>query len=395
MKNSRRKPLVRELQKLMLLCLSLLLAASMVLFSGCQDKSAGTETTDEPSQTATETEVDPMADRTIVDAAGRELTIPGVGALERVYFTGATGEIYTFTLAPELAVGTTMEYTPEELKYLPAEMADLPVMASLNGGAQLNPEEIVAQDVQIVLSVCTAAPTEADISQADELQLQIGGVPVVVLDGSFDKVAETYRLLGEIFGKEEAAEELATYCETAYANVTAAVAQVPESERVSLYYAEGPEGLQTEPETSTHAYIFQVAGAKNVAEVEAKGGKGMSDVSLEQVIAWNPDVIIAWDEMVRGGADQLIRTDSDWASIKAVQDGRVYTMCNTPFSWCDRPPSVNRFLGMQWVANILYPQYYDVDMVEVTKEFYSKFYHVELTDDQAKELLGNSYPPVQ
>ena len=58
-----------------------------------------------------------------------------------------------------------------------------------------------------------------------------------------------------------------------------------------------------------------------------------------------------------------------------VKDGRVYTMPNTPFSWCDRPPSVNRFLGIQWVANMLYPKAYDVDMVEVTKEFYSLLYH--------------------
>jgi iron complex transport system substrate-binding protein len=67
-------------------------------------------------------------------------------------------------------------------------------------------------------------------------------------------------------------------------------------------------------------------------------------------------------------------------------------MPNTPFSWCDRPPAVNRFLGMQWIANMLYPDAYDVDMVEVTRDFYSRFYHVDITDAQAKEILGNSYP---
>ena len=169
-----------------------------------------------------------------------------------------------------------------------------------------------------------------------------------------------------------------------------AVDSIPEDERVTLYYAEGPEGLQTEPETSSHALTFKIAGAKNVADVE---GSNRVEVSLEQVLAWDPEVIIAWSTVVRGGASDVIPEDPNWAEIKAVKDGRVYTMPNTPFSWCDRPPSVNRFLGIQWVANMLYPEAYDVDMVEVTKEFYSLFYHVEITDEDALELLGNSYPP--
>ncbi|MEG0217970.1 MAG: hypothetical protein RR655_06600, partial [Raoultibacter sp.] len=88
---------------------------------------------------------------------------------------------------------------------------------------------------------------------------------------------------------------------------------------------------------------------------------------------------------------ELIRSDPNWSSIKAVEAGRVYTMPNVPFAWCDRPPSVNRFLGIQWVANMLYPQAYAVDMVDVTKEFYATFYHRDISDVQAKELLGNSY----
>lgn len=171
-----------------------------------------------------------------------------------------------------------------------------------------------------------------------------------------------------------------------------AVAEIPEDQRVSLYYAEGSEGLQTEPKGSTHSLAFDIAGANNIAQdVEAVKGKGMSPVSLEQVLAWNPQVIIAWDDEVRGGADEIIRTDGNWSTIDAVKEGRVYTMPNVPFSWCDRPPAVNRILGIQWIANTLYPEAYDVDMVEATKEFYSMFYHAELTDEQAREILGNSY----
>ena len=52
---------------------------------------------------------------------------------------------------------------------------------------------------------------------------------------------------------------------------------------------------------------------------------------------------------------------------------------------------MNRFIGLQWLANLLYPEAYDIDIVEETKNFYSMFYHRDLTDDQVIELLGNSY----
>ena len=366
------------------------LAMALTLLAGCSgtDKAATESSNNDAAQTET---VDLMADRTITDDAGREVTIPGIGALQKIYYTGAPGQIFCFTLAPELAAGTTMEFSDAELAYLPEGTGDLPYLGTLSGGKELNPEAIMAEGVQVIFSVTTGKPGDSDVSSADDLQNQTG-IPVVVLDGTLDATPTTYRTLGALLGKEDQAEKLASYCETALDNVDKAVATVPEDQRVRLYYAEGSEGLQTEPKGSTHSLAFDRAGADNVAQdVEAQKGKGMSPVSLEQVLTWNPQVIIAWDDVARGGADELIRTDANWSTIDAVKDGKVYTMPNVPFSWCDRPPSVNRILGIQWIANTLYPDAYDVDMVEVTKEFYSLFYHADVTDEQAREILGNSY----
>ncbi|MEG1097755.1 MAG: ABC transporter substrate-binding protein [Raoultibacter sp.] len=382
---------MRELKRLRITRGFLVLFLAAVVGLGlvaCSSAPKSEETKGQPQAAQSE---DKMADRSISDDAGRSVSIPGIDALKKIYYTGATGQIMCFTLAPELAGGSTMEFTPAELKYLPQGTKDLPYLGTLSGGKELNPEAIMAADIQLIFSLTMAAPSESDISQADDLQKQTG-IPVVVLDGSLTKTSDTYKTLGTLLGKEDEAAKLAAYCENALSKVEAAVATVPADKRVSLYYAEGPEGLQTEPEASPHALSYKLAGAKNVADgVEVGKGKGMSPVSLEQVLAWNPEVIIAWDDVVRGGGDELIRSDPNWSTIKAVEAGRVYTMPNVPFAWCDRPPSVNRFLGIQWVANMLYPQAYAVDMVDVTKEFYSTFYHSEISDTQAKELLGNSY----
>lgn len=332
-------------------------------------------------------------ERKVVDHAGREVVIPTTDKLERIYFTSGLAEIYVFSLAPELQGGCAYQFTDEELEYLPDDMDKLKYMGSLAGGGEIDLEMLMAEDIQLVFDVSAVAISSSDISTCNNLQDQTG-IPVVMVDGSFTNVMNAYRFIGDIMGQTARAEKIAAYCEGIYNDVRAAVGDIPDEQKVSLYYAEGPFGLASEPNESLHARTFAEAGARNVAAVPVStSGYGMSSVSLESVIQWDPEVIIAWDDAIRGGADEIVRTSSDWAVIRAVRDGRVYTMPNAPFAWCDRPPGVNRFLGLQWVANMLYPDRYDVDMVEEVKRFYSLLYRCDITDDQAKDLLGNSYPP--
>jgi len=330
--------------------------------------------------------------RTIVDHAGRELIIPTAENLKRVYYTSALAQVFVYSLAPELQGGTGIRFTKQELEYLLPGTDKLKYMGTLSGGGEIQRELLVKEDIQLVFSISGIGLTASDQDEAIKLQ-EMTNIPVVLVDGSFDRIADAYRFIGDIMGRQERAEEIAVFLEDIYKRVVDSVAGVRDEERVSLYYAEGPFGIATEPDTSQHALTFEVAKAKNVAAVELNVGIGMTNVSLESVVEWDPEVIVAWDDVIRGGADEIIRTDKKWAQIKAVKDGRVYTMPNAPYAWCDRPPGVNRFIGIQWVANMLYPDRYNVDMVEATREFYRRMYWKEITAEQAKELLGNSYPP--
>lgn len=329
--------------------------------------------------------------QTIVDDAGRELVIPAPNALERVYFTSQLAQVFCYTIDPDLLGGLSATFTEEKLEYLREGIENLPYMGSLSGGGEIDREALLSEDIQLIFSISGIELTQANIDDAVQLQEQTG-IPVVLIDGSFDVIANAYRLLGQCMGHEDRGAEIAAYLEQVLADVTAAVSNVPEEEKVSYYYAEGPLGLQSESTTSQHSVVFLRAGGRNVF-VDDKG-LGMTDVSMEQVLEWDPDVIVAWDDQLTGGADELIRTSDLWAGVRAAQTGRVYTMPATPFAWVDRPPGVNRFLGLQWLANMFYPDLYDVDMVEVTKDFYRRLYWVEdVTDEQALEMLGNSYPP--
>ena len=54
------------------------------------------------------------------------------------------------------------------------------------------------------------------------------------------------------------------------------------------------------------------------------------------------------------------------------------------------PPSVNRVLGIWWLGNLLYPELYDYDMVQVAREYYGLFWHYDLTEEEARQMLSRS-----
>ena len=136
---------------------------------------------------------------------------------------------------------------------------------------------------------------------------------------------------------------------------------------------------------SIHSETIEFIGAENVAKLD-KASKSKAEISMEQLINWNPDVIITADKK----AYELITTDKAWANLKAVKDKKVYQAPSLPYNWVGRPPSVNRILGMQWLGTLLFPEEFKYDMVKQAQEFYKLFYHYELSEEEAKEMLKNS-----
>ena len=330
-------------------------------------------------------------ERQWTDDAGREMTIPTPSALKRVYFTSALAQIFVMTLKPEVMGASCSKFTTEDMEFLPAEMRGLEYLGAVESG-QMDTEAVLQAGIQLIFSISSIELVQENIDEAEMITAK-SRIPVVLIDGSTERIGEAYRQLGEILGCEERAATLAAYCEDAVARVSSAVSDIPESERVNVYYAEGPLGLQTEPAASHHAWSFNTAGGNVVAQVDNFDATGMSDVSLESVISWNPEIIITWDSELRGGAEDIIRESPEWAVIDAVRNERVYAMPNRPVAWVDRPMACNRFLGVQWLANLFYPDRYDVDMVEVAQEYYKLFFKVDVDAETMKGILGNSYPP--
>lgn len=327
--------------------------------------------------------------RTLVDDTGRNVTVPTPQTLHSVYFTSALAQVFLFTIAPDLLGGTALSFDEDQLAFLPANTGSLDYLGALTNGGSIDIEALRQKNVQIIFSISGTDLTDVNIADALSLE-QESGIPVFLIDGSLERIGDTYRLLGEVLGRTERGNKLASYCDDIYRKVVEAVADVPDSDLVRYYFAEGPEGLQTESDASQHSLAFQVARGANVAADLAlpPNQQNMVDVDIEQIATWDPEVIIAWDWDTRGGADQLIRASSEWSGISAVRNDRVYSMPHVPFPFCDRPPGVNRFLGIQWLANLFYPDYYDVDMVEIVRDFYATCYWRDISQAQARRILG-------
>lgn len=388
----------RKFQSLLALTLVLLL-----VLTGCAGQAASsaassvasTPASEAAGSQAPESSEAAASDGTveIVDMGGRTLTIPSPENLERIYPTGSTALMLLYTLAPDKMTAapssTGSAFTEDQKKFVTEEVWDLPSYGTMSGSnGSLNLEAIKNADVQVILSMGTSTITETDISEADDLQAQLD-IPVVLFSGEMADYAEAYRLLGKIIDREEDAEKIIAYTSDIVEKVEAVAAQVPEEERVTLYYAEGDDGLATEPASSNRSYVFNTAGAINVAQVDAKSGFGQSAVSMEQILSWNPQIIITQGT---SNAYETILSDPNWATIDAVKNGRVYKMPDLPYSWADRPPSVNRFIGLHWMANLLYPDLYDIDIVDVAIDYYKVMYHVDVTREDMEALLANSIP---
>jgi iron complex transport system substrate-binding protein len=318
--------------------------------------------------------------RTVVDSAGRRVEISQ--RVSRVLAAGPPASILLYTLAPERMIGWVRTPSPAEKAFLLESVRELPEYGRLTGrGGTANLEVVLRFKPELIIDSGSVAPTY--VSLANNVQEQTK-IPYLLLDGRLESTPAVYRLLGDLLGAGDRAERLARYADETLNGLKARIASIPESERPRVYYGRGPNGLETGLGGSINMEVLERVGAINVAA--AAGTGGLSKVSIEQVLAWNPDVILAFDPMFH----KSVAADPLWSSVKAVRDGRIHLAPNLPYGWFDAPPGVNRLIGVRWLMSILYPGQFPENLRDTTRGFYKLFYQVDLSDDQLDTLLSSA-----
>lgn len=322
--------------------------------------------------------------RTVVDMAGRTIAVPG--KIDKIFSVSPVGTILVYTLDPDKLAGWNYELSLQDKKFILPKYQGLPNLGGWYAKNTGNTEEILKIHPDVFISM--GAIDETAVSLAERLQKQLG-IPVLLVDGQLTKLNRAYEFIGDLIGKKDRAQMLADYCQKTVDDIMEKAKLISPEKQVKVYYAEGSNGLETDPKGSRHTEVLDYVGGVNVAEVTMKGGMGLTPVSLEQVLAWNPDLILSWHEE-QGGAYKTILSDPKWRGIKAVKNDRVFEIPDEPFNWFDRPPSVNRIIGVKWLANLLYPDTFKGNIEAEVKDYYARFYHYNLSEQDITALLEGS-----
>jgi len=320
--------------------------------------------------------------RPFTDSAERRVDIPD--AVHRVFPAGPPASVALYMVAPEKMLGWTRAPSPEARTFLPARYAELPELGRLTGrGNTDNLENVVRLMPDLVLDVGDTSATYVSLAERVQEQTHI---PAVLIGGRLAEAADTLRNVGSVLGAAERAEALARYAEGVLAEVGKATAKVPPASRPSVYVARGPRGLETAVAGSIGSEVVDLVGARNVAGKET-APRTIVDVSPEQILAWQPDVILTVDRRFHAA----IRSDPVWGEVTAVQTGNIHFVPDLPFSWLDNPPAPNRLIGLLWLGKLLYPALFPHDIRAKARRFYALFYQQAPNDAQLDGLLAE--PP--
>lgn len=306
------------------------------------------------------------------DDSGRTVTLPK--NITKVAPSGNISTVFLAIIAPEYMTNINAKMSKEAMEYLPAILNTLPVTGQLYGGkSTINTEELISLGAEVLIDIGDYKKGIEDDLNA--LQEQIG-IPCIFLEGSLDKMGETFEKLGTILkGKKQRTDELKAFIEKTLKMAEENSAKIKDSERVSVMFSGEKDGLGTNPKGSSQAQVLEITGCINAIEVEKPNSKGNGNrINLEQLYNFNPDIILITED---SGFYKNIPSDTEWQNLSAVKAGKYYEIPCYPYCWLGAPPSINMVLGIWYLGHLVYPQYFNYDMNEVANQIYALFWGSE------------------
>jgi iron complex transport system substrate-binding protein len=306
-----------------------------------------------------------------VDLTGKEVEVPKT--VKRVCSSfPAIDEVLLLLGCPEknVAAVESNKKNPWHLKLYP-KIAELPVVFPTTN--QVNMESLLQLDPDVVFV--------ADATMRDSL-IETGIPALVVAFRSERNVIDGITLIGDVLGDGApaiAAELVKDYRDN-MAMVRAKTDPIAKKDRPKVFYA-ADNVLNTEGAESIVTSWIEMAGGINVAA--ENGVKGMFiDVTLENLLEWDPDIIICRDAEHKSN----YMSDARFASLSAVKNNKVFVNPKGVFVWCVR--SADEVLQPVWAASVIQPELFgDIDVGAYVKAFYQKYYHYDPSEAEIENIL--------
>jgi iron complex transport system substrate-binding protein len=313
---------------------------------------------------------------TVRDSYNREVTLPA--NVERIGCLYAfSGHVVTMLGRGDSIVAVVRGLKRDKMltKICPAILE----AAVPNLNDSLNMEELARVKPDVVFIKDTVARKKSDTDTLTKL-----GIPYVVISfNSIEGQKKAVEIIGKAIGREKEASEYISYYNKCTERVKKITGRIPEDRKVTLYHSL-LEPLKTDGHKGISTEWMDSAGVINVsARDKSNFAKEELFANIEQVLLWNPQVIITHEE----NAEETILMSKPWSTIDAVKNGRVYRMPNGISRW-GHPGSLETPLAMLWTVKTIYPEYTkEIDLKKETMSFYKNFFNYTLSDNMADQIL--------
>ena len=245
-------------------------------------------------------------------------------------------------------------------------------------GGELNMEELLKLKPDVVFYAG---------GDKERQQFENAGIPAV----GFSTTADTSTIgvmekwieqMEDVLGEESKVNGIAEYAAETEKEILSRISDIPEKDRVKVlmigHYSDTNFTLGGFGE-----YWTDATGSINVG----KGAEG--NINMEQVYAWNPDKIFVStlsDFFPEDFYNNTTVEGADWSGVSAVINKEVYKFPLGMHRWW--PPSTDAPLALWWIAKNTYPdKFKDISIEDKTKEYYKKFYDMELSDEDIDAIL--------
>lgn len=348
-----------------ILLLMMILAVSMIMMTACSK--------DEKSESDGGTV-------TFTDDAGRKVEIPK--NIKRIAPSGPLAEQVIESIAPDKMVAISQKPKGEVAQKILSKFMDLPEIGQIYGKLPFNAESLASAKPDIVIDI--GEPKDTVKEDMDAIS-EKSGTPTIFIEMNFQNADEAYKKLGKVVGEEKKAEKLAKYVKRVNDELDSGMKKIGDK-KLSYVYLTGDNGLGSNPKGSFHMQMLDTIGDNAFVSQEKSPKGGANEISQEELLKLDPDVIIFGP----GSVYNDVKNDPVFSQLTAIKEGKYVEAPSLPYNWLGFPPSVNRFMGAQWIAQLFYPDQFKYDLQKRITEYYDLFYGYKLSGKEYKKMMKNA-----